>query len=45
MAYRVACLGVTDSDWRLLGESALRSMQVCTRSHIMRERDSLVVPD
>ena len=28
MAYRVACLGVTDSDWRLLGESALRAMQV-----------------
>ena len=25
-AYRIACLGVTESDWRLLGEAALRTL-------------------
>lgn len=28
MAYRTACLGVPDSDWQLLGESALRAMEL-----------------
>ena len=30
MAFKVACLGVTESDWRLLAISALRSMDLVT---------------
>jgi len=40
MAYRVACLGVTDSDWRTLGEAALKALQLrIARSAFVRLSD------
>ncbi|CAE7873602.1 ift122, partial [Symbiodinium sp. KB8] len=39
-AYRVACLGITDTDWRLLGVSALKAMQLeVARKAFIRIRD------
>ena len=40
MAYKVACLGVTDSDWRMLGVAALQSMKLdIARKSFIRIRD------
>ena len=40
MAYKVACLGVTDSDWRLLAMAALKAMQLdVSRQAFIRVRD------
>lgn len=40
MAYRTACLGVTESDWRFLGESALKSLNLNVgRAAFVRLRD------
>lgn len=40
MAYKVACLGVTDSDWRSLGIAALQSMKLdIARKAFIRIRD------
>lgn len=40
MAYRVACLGVTESDWRLLAITTLREMQLgYARKAFIRVRD------
>jgi hypothetical protein len=40
MAYKVACLGVTDSDWRSLGIAALQAMKLdIARKAFIRIRD------
>ena len=40
MAYRTACLGVTESDWRFLGESALKALNLNVgRAAFVRLRD------
>lgn len=40
MAYKVACLGVTDADWRLLATEAIRAMQFdIAREAFIRVRD------
>jgi len=40
MAYKVACLGVTESDWRLLAITTLRAMQLSfARKAFIRVRD------
>lgn len=40
MAYQVACLGVTETDWRLLAMSALRAMKLdIARKSFIRVRD------
>lgn len=40
MAYRVACLGVTESDWRTLGDAALKAMQLgIARAAFVRLKD------
>ena len=40
MAYKVACLGVTDSDWRLLAMAALKAMKLeVSRQAFIRVRD------
>ncbi|XRB06728.1 intraflagellar transport protein 122 [Pycnococcus provasolii] len=39
-AYTVACLGVTEQDWRMLGEEALKSMKLdIARKVLIRVRD------
>lgn len=39
-AYKVACLGVTDTDWKALGVAALQAMKVdIARKAFIRIRD------
>lgn len=40
MAYKVACLGVTDSDWKMLGIAAMQAMKLdIARKSFIRIRD------
>ncbi|KAK2950407.1 putative Intraflagellar transport protein 122 like protein [Blattamonas nauphoetae] len=40
-AYRIACLGVTDSDWQFLGTSAIRDLDIFTaKKAFLRVKDT-----